>query len=424
MWRNWAGNQRCDPARTVLARDAGEVVAAVEAADRDGLRVTALGSGHSFTGVGAPDGVALRVPAGPPVVDAVGRATVPAGTTLRAVNAALWDLGWALPNLGDIDAQTVAGALSTGTHGTGAAHPGLAAQVREVEIVLADGSVRTCSPERDAELFAVARLGLGAFGVLVGVTLQAVPAFRLRAVEETRPLAAVLDGFDELAAAHDHVEFYWFPHTELAAVKINDRAADGPARGRVAGWVGDELVGNGAFGLASRLGTARPSLVPRINRLAAGQFAAGSFVDRSYRVFTSPRRVRFVEMEYAVPREALRAAFAGLRAAADRCARHVTFPVEVRVAAADDVPLSTAHGRDTAYLAVHTALGQPHEAYFAAVEQVMVALDGRPHWGKLHGRTAEQLRGSYPGFDAVVALRDRVDPQRRFGNPYRERVLG
>jgi L-gulono-1,4-lactone dehydrogenase len=183
-------------------------------------------------------------------------------------------------------------------------------------------------------------------------------------------------------------------------------------------------VGNGAFGLASRLGTARPSLVPRINRLAAGRFAAGSYVDRSYRVLTSPRRVRFVEMEYAVPREALRDAFAGLRAAADRYARHVTFPVEVRVAAADDVPLSTAHGRDTAYLAVHTAVGQPHEAYFAAVEQVMVALDGRPHWGKLHSRTAEQLRGGYPGFDAVVALRDRVDPQRRFGNPYRERVLG
>jgi FAD/FMN-containing dehydrogenase len=164
--------------------------------------------------------------------------------------------------------------------------------------------------------------------------------------------------------------------------------------------------------------------VPRINRLAAEHFAAGTYVDRSYRVFTSPRRVRFVEMEYAVPREALREAFAGLRAAADRCARHVTFPVEVRVAAADDVPLSTAHGRDSAYLAVHTAVGQPHEAYFAAVERVMTALDGRPHWGKLHTRTAEQLRGSYPAFDAVVALRDRVDPQRRFGNPYRERVLG
>jgi L-gulono-1,4-lactone dehydrogenase len=423
-WRNWAGNQRTDPAWTVVARDTGEVVEAVKAAARDGLRVKALGSGHSFTAIAVPDGVAVRAPADPALlrVDATGLTTVPAGMTLRALNPLLWERGWALPNLGDVDVQTVAGAISTGTHGTGATHAGLAGQVRALELVTADGAARTCSPDEDRELFAAARVGLGALGVLTTVTLQAVPAFRLHALEAAQPLESALDLLD---GDDDHVEFYWFPHTGTAATKRNNRTdADGPRRGRVAGWVGDELVGNGAFALACRIGAVAPGLVPSINRTIAGRFAAAEYVDRSYRVFTSPRRVRFVEMEYAVPRAALPEAFAGLRRAVERHGQAVTFPVEVRVAAADDIPLSTASGRDSAYLAVHVYRGEPYEAYFSAVEAVMRDLDGRPHWGKLHTRTAADLRTAYPGFDGFVAVRDRLDPERRFGNAYLEQVLG
>jgi FAD-linked oxidoreductase len=407
-----------------VARDTGDVVDAVKAAARDGLRVKAIGSGHSFTAIAVPDGVAVRAPADPTLlrVDATGLATVPAGMTLRALNPLLWERGWALPNLGDVDVQTVAGAISTGTHGTGATHTGLAGRVRALELVTADGAVRTCSPDEDPELLAAARVGLGALGVVTAVGLETVPAFRLHAVEAARPVESALDLLD---GDDDHVEFYWFPHTDIAATKRNNRTeADGPRRGRVAGWVGDELVGNGAFALACRIGGAAPGLVPSINRIIAGRFAASEYVDRSYRVFTSPRRVRFLEMEYAVPRAALREAFAGLRRAVDRHGQAVTFPVEVRVAAADDIPLSTAFGRDSAYLAVHVHRGEAYEAYFGAVEAVMRDLDGRPHWGKLHTRTAADLRTAYPGFDGFVALRDRLDPERRFGNAYLERVLG
>jgi len=423
-WRNWAGNQRTDPVRTVTAHDTGEVVAAVKDAARDGLRLKAIGSGHSFTAIAVPDDVAVRAPSDPRLlqVDATGLATVPAGMTLRTLNPLLWARGWALPNLGDIDAQTVAGAIATGTHGTGARHRGLADQVRALELVTADGAVRSCSPSENADVFAAARVGLGALGILVSVTLQAVPAFRLHAIEAARPLEGALELFD---GDDDHVEFFWFPHTDVAATKRNNPTdADGPARGRVAEWVGDELIGNGAFALVCRLGAAAPRLVPGLNRFAAGQFAHSEYVDRSYRVFTSPRRVRFLEMEYAVPRAALPDAFAGLRRVVQRHGRAVTFPVEVRVAAADDIPLSTAAGRDSAYLAVHVHRGEPHEAYFGAVEAVLRDLDGRPHWGKLHTRAAADLRPAYPGFDAFVALRDRLDPERRFGNAYLERVLG
>jgi FAD-linked oxidoreductase len=425
-WRNWAGNQRTDPTRTVRARDAGDVVDAVQAAERDGLRVKVLGSGHSFTAIAVAEDVALLAPADPRQLRLDGDlVTAPAGLPLHVLNAWLWDRGRALPNLGDIDAQTVAGAISTGTHGTGARHRGLAAQVRALDLVTADGSLLSCSPTEHAEVFAAARIGLGALAILVSVTLATEPAFRLHAVEASMPLESVLADLDGLVADNEHFEFYWFPHTDVAATKRNNRTeATGPVRGRVAEWVGDELVGNAAFGVVCRIGDRVPRLVPRINRSVAGQFATAEYVDRSYRVFTSPRRVRFLEMEYAVPRDAIHEAFGGLRAAAARHARAVTFPVEVRVAAADDIPLSTASGRDSAYLAVHVHRGQPHEAYFGAVENVMTALGGRPHWGKLHTRTAADLRPRYPGFDAFVALRDRLDPDRRFTNAYLDRVLG
>ncbi|HET6259510.1 D-arabinono-1,4-lactone oxidase [Pseudonocardia sp.] len=427
-WRNWAGNQRTDPKRTVVARDVADVVEVVKGAQRDGLRVKAVGSGHSFTAIAVPEDIALRPPANPNLLlveSVTGQVTVPAALPLHRLNLLLWERGLALPNLGDIDAQTVAGAISTGTHGTGATHRGLAAQVRALEIVLADGSVMTCSATQHPEVFAAARIGLGALGVLTHVTLQAVPAFRLHAVETAMPLQEVLGALDELVAANEHFEFYWFPHTDIAATKRNNRTeAAGPTRGRVAEWVGDDLLGNAAFELTCRLGAAVPRLVPPINRLMAGQMPAGEYVDRSYRVFTSPRRVRFVEMEYGVPREAIHEALAGLRAAAARHARAVTFPVEVRFAAADDIPLSTAAGRDSAYIAVHVYRGQPHEAYFGAVEAVLAGVGGRPHWGKLHTQTAATLCERYPAFDGFVALRDRLDPEGRFTNAYLDRVLG
>ncbi|ALE74249.1 FAD-linked oxidoreductase [Pseudonocardia sp. EC080610-09] len=421
-WRNWAGNQRSRPARTVHTRDAGEVADAVRAAALFGLRVTALGSGHSFTGIGAPDGVAVRPPSDPDRIRLDGDLVhVPAGVTLRALNRWLRRRGRALPNLGDIEEQTVAGAISTGTHGTGAGYRGIAAGVRGLEIVTADGAVY----RPDGAELALAAVGLGALGVITEVTLATVPAFDLHAVESVRPLAEVVDGLGELAAAHDHVEFYWFPHTDVAVLKCNDRTGrSGPRRGRAAAWIGDELLGNAGFALACRAGELAPPLVPRLNGFLAGRMAAAEYVGPSHEVFCSPRRVRFLEMEYAVPRAALPEAFAGLRAAAARHARDVTFPVEVRVLGADDVPLSTAYDRDSAYLAAHVRAGRPYEAYFAAVESVLSAADGRPHWGKIHTRTAAQLRPRYPRFAEFVALRDRLDPEGRFRNPYLDRVLG
>jgi FAD-linked oxidoreductase len=356
-----------------------------------------------------------------------GRVTVGAGTDLAKLNAGLASFDLAMANLGDIDKQTIAGAISTGTHGTGARLGGLATQVVALELVTADGSVLNCSAEENPDVFAAARVSAGALGVITSLTLQAVPAFLLRAQEMPLPLAEVLGGFDELADGNDHFEFYWFPHTGLALTKRNNRVAAGVGAspvGRIRGWVDDELLSNRVFELTNRLSVRRPALVPRINQLASRALSAREYVDSSYKVFCSERKVVFRESEYAVPREHVVEVVEQLRAWIDRSGERISFPIEVRVAAADDIWLSTAYGRDTAYVAIHQYHRLAHDKYFDAFERIVSAFGGRPHWGKLHTLGAEQLRERYPRFDDFLAVRDRLDPGRTFANPYSRQVFG
>jgi FAD-linked oxidoreductase len=429
-WRNWAGNQRCAPSGVVTPANTEELARVVTEAAGRGQRVKPIGSGHSFTGIGLTGGIQLALNrfTGLRAVDRrAGLVTVSAGTTLHELNRLLDELGLALPNLGDIDRQTLAGALATGTHGTGRLLGGLATQVRALELVLADGSIVWCDAGSDPELFACARVGLGALGVVSAVTLAVEPAFILHAQELPMPLDTVLGELDELVAENDHFEFYWFPHTGQTLTKRNNhRPADAPGRplGAVRRLVEDELMANGAFTLTCRLGAWRPRFVPALNRLVAGSLSRREFTDSSYRVFCSPRRVRFVEMEYAVPRDAIAAAVAGVRTVTELPGMTVSFPIEVRFARADDIPLSTACGRDSAYVAVHMFAGQPYRRYFDEVEAVMGSLGGRPHWGKLHSLDAATLRTRYPRFDEFLAVRERVDPAGVFGNDYLGRVLG
>ena len=432
QWRNWAGTATATPARWAQPRTEAEISAAVKDAAAAGLQVRALGSGHSFTPAAATTGLALDLSLWTGITAAdtqTGLVTVRSGTTLRALNAAAAEFGLALANLGDIDAQTIAGALSTGTHGTGARLGGLATQVEALELVLADGSVATCSASSRPELFAAARVGLGALGVISAVTLRCVPSFTLAADDRPMPVEQVIEQFDSLAAANDHFEFYWFPYGRQALVKRNNRLAPGGSAppGRMPGWrrVWEfEVMENAAFGMLCRLGRAAPRLIPALNRLSSAALSARSYTDASYRVFVTPRRVHFVESEYAVPRESLADVLAELRREVPRLAEPVMFPVEVRVAAADDIWLSTGYGRDTAYVAVHQYTGLPYRAYFDLFESVMAGVAGRPHWGKLHSLDAARLGPLYPRFDDFRQVRAQVDPEDRFGNPYLSRVFG
>jgi L-gulonolactone oxidase len=331
-----------------------------------------------------------------------------------------------MTNLGDIDLQSISGAISTGTHGTGAKLGGIATQVRALDLVLADGSLLHCSETEQTDVFKAACVGLGSLGVIASVTLQCEPAFALAAAEAPDTLDAVLAELDAHVDGNDHFEFYWFPHTRGVLTKRNNRVLpDTELRplGRVRHYVDDELISNKLYEGINRLTTRRPALIPRANAIATRALSARDFIDRSYRVFASVRSVRFREMEYAVPRAAVPYVLGEIDAYLQRSGELIGFPVEVRFAAEDDLWLSTANGRESGYIAVHQYHRREHRAYFEAVEAIARSVDGRPHWGKLHYRTADDLRPAYPHFDEFLAVRDKLDPERMFGNDYLTRVL-
>lgn len=424
----WAG----DVVGTPTAIETPPTVAALQALVRhaavEGHRVKAMGSGHSFTPIAGTTGTLLRLDRLTRVLDhdpATGRVRVEAGITIRELNARLAALGLALPNLGDIDAQTLAGAISTGTHGTGARSHGISHAVVGVQLVTATGDIVEVHERHP--WFRAAQVSLGALGVITEVTLQCVPAFLLHAREEPWRLDAVLDRLDEFVDETDHCEFYWFPHTDRALLKRNNRVEPGtsPAPlGRVRHWLDDEFLSNTVYERVQRLATRRPALVPRINQLSGSLLSAREYTAASHDVFVSPRRVRFREAEFAVPREAARPVIAALRAWFDRRDELISFPIEVRFTAADDLWLSTASGRESAYIAVHQFHRLDPTPYVDVAQAIVAEHGGRPHWGKLHTLGADDFAALYPRFDEFRTVRDAADPDRRFTNPYLERVLG
>jgi L-gulonolactone oxidase len=411
-------------ARPSNREELGEAIAAAAAAGR---RVSVAGSGHSFTAAAMTDGTMVRIEALRGVIDAdraSGLVEVGAGTVLADLNEELARLGLAMENLGDIDRQTIAGAISTGTHGTGARLRNISAQVEGMELVLADGSVRQLSAATHPELLRAARVGIGALGAISAVTLRCVPAFTLDRVDTPRPREEVLDSFQESADANDHFELFTFPYADSALVLERNRT-EAPARprGRAAGYLNDVVLENWALEALSATGKRFPAAIPSLSRLAARVASGSRTVDRSDRVFANDRRVRFTEMEYGVPREhgpeAARRVIEWVRA--NRYP--VFFPIEMRVAAGDDAMLSPSYERETTYIAVHQYRGMEWRPYFEAVEEIMNSYGGRPHWGKRHFQTAETLAPRYPAWSEFQRARDELDPGRTFTNAYAERVL-
>ncbi|WP_051681907.1 D-arabinono-1,4-lactone oxidase [Cellulomonas sp. HZM] len=431
-WHNWARTASATPHRSESPRDLPELQAVVREGADQHLRVRAVGAGHSFTPAAVTDGIHLHldhlsgIEGVSRLPDGSAHVTVAAGTRLHQLNALLSAEGLAMRNLGDIDRQSVAGAISTGTHGTGARLGGISTQVVGVRLVTATGDVVEASADENPELFELGRLGLGTVGVLAAVTLHVVPAYRLEAREEPMRLLDVLDGLDDLADGNDHFEFYWFPFTDRALTKRNNRVADDVVEPLSAAraWVDDELLSNRLFSGVNRLASAVPRITPALNNLSARGLSARRYTAPSHEVFISPRRVVFREMEYAVPREHLRGVLEEIDGWLRSTSEPVPFPLEIRFAAADDLWLSTAHGRETAYVAVHQYARMPHGRYFDAVEKIFAQVDGRPHWGKMHRLGAERFAELYPRFADAQRTRAAADPTGVFANPYTDHVFG
>lgn len=418
-WTNWARDQRCAPER--IERPASEAALADIVAGAE--RVKVVGAGHSFTDIACTDGVMVDLSAMNRLLPVEGElVTAEAGITIRELGPALAARGLALENQGDVDPQTLAGAICTATHGTGARFGNVSAQVVRMRLVTAGGDVVEL---REGDDLLAGRVSLGALGAIASITLRCVPAFRIHRVDEPRPLDDVLARLDELVDGNDHFELFVFPYTRTGLTLTSERTSrEARPAGPVRAFVRDVLLENAALELACRAGRLVPGAIPTLNRLVTGALGRAEHLDESHRVYANRRSVRFTEMEYAIPREHVPAALERVLALIERRRLPIGFPIEVRAVAPDDALLSTAQGRPTGYIAVHQYRGMEFEGYFRSVEAIMDEYGGRPHWGKRHYQTAATLRPRYPGWDRFAAVRDRLDPGRKFENEYLRRVLG
>lgn len=411
-WQNWSGSQRAFPAERAAPKTEEELAALLKNAVAP---VRPVGSGHSFSGVAATDGtlVSTRHFAG---VEVAGErlALVGAGAKLSQLGKPLHDLGQALPNLPDIDEQTVAGALATGTHGTGAAFGAMHDYVDALRLVTPRGEVLDCSRKQHPEIFDAARVSLGSLGVITRFTLRNTAPYKLKRRTWMEPLDEALERFHALAAAHRNFEMYFVPHSDNALLITTDET-DEPIKPR------GEDTDNDAV---RQLKTVRdyaswwPWMRRRMITAFGAQMEPEESVDWWWNIYPSSRAVRFNEMEYHLPREAIVDVLRKVRTQVEEHHPDVFFPIEVRVVREDDAWLSPFYRRPTASLAVHRFFEEDYKPYFAAIEPLYQRHDGRPHWGKLHTLTGRELAARYPRWQDFQNVRRELDPDGRMLNPH------
>lgn len=387
-WKNWSGSVVCHPEQIARPTSEAAVLELIAAAAASARTIRVTGTGHSFTPLCATDDVLLSLDDLQGLISldsAQSTATLWAGTKIARATELLLEQGWSLENQGDVDVQSLAGAISTGTHGTGAKLGSLSTQLTALRIATANGQLVDCSLVADADTFRTAGVSLGVLGVITAVTLRVLPAYRLHERQWQIPIDECLADLPAHIAAHRHFEFFWYPTTDLAHMKALDLTDEEPA-------------------------------------VVAGR--EGERIDFSGRIFPTVRERRFNEIEYALPAAAGPECFAEVRQLMRRQFAEVTFPVEYRTLAADDLWLSPAYGRETVTISVHEAADRPFVSFFAAVEAVFRRYDGRPHWGKIHTRSAAELRELYPRWDEAMAVRRRFDPAGRFLNEHLRRLFG
>ncbi|MDB5970786.1 MAG: FAD-linked oxidoreductase [Hydrocarboniphaga sp.] len=425
-WRNWSGAVRFTPQTFATPSSVPELQSLVSgvAARRGQLRV--VGSGHSFTPlVQTPDTlVSLDKLSGIARIDGhVGH--IYGGTQLKPLGLELARRGFGMTNLGDINKQALAGAVSTGTHGTGATLGSISTQVRGMDLVLASGDAIHCSATENAEIYDAARVSVGALGVIAALDIELQPAYRLKLIKRAMDLDDCLAQAPDLARLYRHFEFYWIPHTRRTLVKLMDWTAE-PESARGMTTAVELLVENGAFGMVSRLARMNPDWAPGIARFIGKVTKSdeSTMVADCHRAFSTARLVRFQEMEYELPAERGPDALRELAEHVERRRVLVHFPVEYRFVAADDIWLSPFYRRDSVAISVHQYVGMAHQEYFAAAEAIFRNHGGRPHWGKMHSLAARELSAMYPRWDDFQRVRKQLDPHGLFSNTLLQRWFG
>jgi FAD-linked oxidoreductase len=416
-WKNWSGSVTTHPSEFARPRTEAELESVVARA----AKVRVAGAGHSFMPLCETDGVLVSL------ADLEGHVEVsvdkrsawaPAGWSLAKLTAALWEQGVSLINQGDVNPQALAGAIATGTHGTGAEIGSLSTAACAFRLMLADGSVVTCSKSERPDLFEAQRLSLGLLGVATRIEVDVMPAYHLEERIESHHIDAVAERWDDLARANRHVEFWVFPYGDQVILKTLNPAPEEAPLKRTSD------MDDRAFGVVCEICAALPFLTPSLQRTIVRPGVRQRRVGPAYRIFPSERNVRFEEMEYELPRanawSALREAIGWIR----KARAPVTFPFEFRLVAGDDIWLSPFNTGPGASISMHQYAKMPWRDFFAEGERIFRAHGGRPHWAKRHTLTARDVETLYPNAARFRAVRDVHDPGGKFANAHLASLFG
>ncbi len=420
-WSNWSGSVKSVPRQIIKPRNIAELASLIKGYGRDGRQVRVAGAGHSFVPLVQTGDVLMSLDEmqGIESIDtARGIATVLGGTRLKQLGDALFEHGMAQENLGDIDVQSISGAISTGTHGTGVSFGTLSTQVEGLTLVTASGEILECSSERHPDIFKAAQVSLGTLGVIARVTLRVVPAKRLHYQGYRKKLSDCLANLEQYKQDNSHFEFFWFPYTDGVQAKFLNETTDPASNSSFWGTFNKIVLENGVYWLLSESCRLFPRLCKTVCSISAQSIANINEINYSHRLFATPRLVRFQEMEYNIPAEHTKAVISEIQACIEQYQFRVHFPLECRFVRADDIWLSPAYQRDSAYIAVHMYRGMPYQSYFYGIEEIFKRYQGRPHWGKMHTRTAAELSTLYPRWQDFQRIRAELDPQGMFLNSY------
>ncbi|MCB0706782.1 MAG: FAD-binding protein [Saprospiraceae bacterium] len=425
--KNWSGSIKWSPAEIAYPATVEAVQALVLGAQKSGRRIRMIGSAHSFVPLFETSDILVsldKMQGVTAVNPEAGTLSVLAGTKLHLLGKLLSEQGLAQENLGDIDSQSIAGAISTGTHGTGLAFGNLATQVVGLQFVNGRGDLINCSIKELPALFQAARISLGAFGIITLVTLRVVPAFRLKMDRKKERLDEVLDTLTQRNRQNRHFEFYWFPYTKTVQTKTANVSQLSENGNRAGEYLNDVILENATFEILCRLAKWFPKLNRGVSRLSAKAISGSSKIRSSYQAFATPRYVRFNEMEYNVPLDSYSEVFAEIRETINSGRFNIHFPIENRFVKGDAIPLSPAFGRNSAYIALHVYRGKAFLDYFNAMESILLRHGGRPHWGKWHSREASYFKLAYPAWNDFLDIRNQQDPDGLFLNDYLNKIFG
>lgn len=425
-WHNWSGSVASNIRQLVKPASIEELADLIGNYSREGRHVRVVGAGHSFTPLAKTNDILLSLDKlqGIESIDADGStATILGGTRLKLLGDKLLAQGFAQENLGDIDVQTIAGAISTGTHGTGIHFGSLSTQVVGLTLITANGDILECSAEQHPEIFKAAQVSLGTLGVIAKVKLRVVPAKRLHFKSQREKLSDCLAQLEDYKNSNDHFEFYWFPHTESVQTKFLNQTSAAVTGNNLWSSFNKVVLENGLYWLLSESCRLRPTLSKSISNISALGVASVSEVDYSHRVYATPRLVRFQEMEYNIPVEHFTTVLAEIKESISTHHTQVHFPVECRFVHEDDIWLSPAYQRPSAYIAVHMYKGMAYRAYFQQIETIFKRYQGRPHWGKMHTQDGTTLASLYPRWHDFQRIRAELDPQGLFLNDYLQRLF-